>query len=194
MKFPIFNAIQAELKKADTKYGLMPERIEGIHTLKCEVAELDREVHRVNFNSDEMKKEAVQVAAMAVKFLRDICGMSVTHDPGATPEEAEKATQRISNHSKAHAACPVKPCAMSMRGEEWMEFANEVLEHIENYTVPQYGDKGDDRASEYDLAVIAEHIGRYRDRIGSNARGSVEARRDMIKIAHYASFGHDLII
>lgn len=181
MRYPILEAIQKELIGADKKYGLMPERVDGIHTLKCELAELDREVHRINFNHDEMTKEAIQVAAMAVKFLRDICGMSVTHDSGEAPEEAEKND-------------PFKELTgLSKRGEEWLTFANEVLQHIETYTVPQYGDKGEDRASEYDLAVIAEHIGRYRDRIGSNARGPIEARRDMIKIAHYASFGHDLI-
>ena len=31
---------------------------------------------------------------------------------------------------------------MSIRGEEWSQFADEVLQHIEVYTVTQYGDKG----------------------------------------------------
>jgi hypothetical protein len=187
MKFPIFEAIQKELKKADTKYGRMPERIEAIHTLKCEVSELDREVHRKNFNPDEMKNEAVQVGAMAVKFLRDICGMSATHDPGEMPVETEKEVVYAGSLGL------VEIDKLSKRGKEWMEFSQQVLDHIENYTLPQYGDKGEDQASEYDLTTIAEHIRRYQNRMGRNARGSVEAKRDMIKIAHYASFGHNLI-
>ncbi len=35
---------------------------------------------------------------------------------------------------------------MSIRGEEWSQFADEVLQHIEVYTVTQYGDKGPDPA------------------------------------------------
>ncbi len=79
-----------------------------------------------------------------------------------------------------------------LRGQDWLVFSAHVLSHIENYTVPQYGDKGRDRASEYTIPVIADHIGRYRDRMGSNARGPVEAKQDLIKIAHYASLAHQL--
>lgn len=85
------------------------------------------------------------------------------------------------------------PEHLSIRGQEWLDFALLVLDHIEDYTVPQYGDKGADRAKSYTLETIAEHIGRYKDRIGSNARGDTEAKRDMIKIAHYASFGYNII-
>ena len=174
-RITIFSAIQNELNKADSKHPPMAEMIEGLHTLKCEVAELEREIMRKNFDDPDMVKEAIQVAAMAVKFLRDCCGMEMAEDalPDATGAENE---------------------GISERGKDWMLFAAQVLMHIENYTVPQYGDKGSDRASDYDLTTIAEHIGRYRDRIGSNSRGNVEAKRDMIKIAHYASFGHDLIV
>lgn len=81
---------------------------------------------------------------------------------------------------------------LSLRGRDWLKFSDAVLEHIENYTVPQYGDKGNDRASDYTTEVIADHIGRYKDRMGSNARGEVEAKRDLVKIAHYASLAHQL--
>jgi len=76
---------------------------------------------------------------------------------------------------------------VSQRGADWFKFANEVFEHIENYTVPQYGDKGEDRATHYSTQVISDHIDRYRARMGTNARGQIEAKRDMIKVAHYAS-------
>jgi len=87
----------------------------------------------------------------------------------------------------------VPDAQLSIRGQEWMDFALLVLDHIEKYTVPQYGDKGQDRAKEYTLDIIAEHLGRYKDRMGSGARGKTEAKRDMIKIAHYASFGYNII-
>ena len=38
---------------------------------------------------------------------------------------------------------------MSIRGKDWDLFSINVRSHIESYTVPQYGDKGDDLASEY---------------------------------------------
>lgn len=62
-----------ELYKADQKHGPMQECIEGLYTLRCEVEELTREVHRKNKDLPQLRKEAVQVGAMALKFLRDCC-------------------------------------------------------------------------------------------------------------------------
>lgn len=63
----------AELSRADCKHPPMAESIEGFHTLLCEVTELQREVFRRNHDAQAMRKEAIQVAAMALKFLRDCC-------------------------------------------------------------------------------------------------------------------------
>ena len=60
-----------ELSLADKKHPPMDGMFEGLHTLKCEVAELEREVMRKNTNKQEMLNEAVQVGAMAIKFIRD---------------------------------------------------------------------------------------------------------------------------
>lgn len=62
-----------ELDRSDKKYGAMAEEREGLHTLKCEVAELEREVMKKKDDPVAMRKEAVQVAAMGLKFLRDCC-------------------------------------------------------------------------------------------------------------------------
>lgn len=59
------------IKNADAKYPPMAYPLEGLHTIKCELAELEREVARCD--ADAMTREAVQVAAMALKFLRDCC-------------------------------------------------------------------------------------------------------------------------
>lgn len=67
------DAIFDELKRADAKYPRMAEPVEGLCTMKCEVAELEREVMRANKNPEAMREEAIQVAAMALKFLRDCC-------------------------------------------------------------------------------------------------------------------------
>lgn len=63
----------SELDRADAKHGPMLEPVEGLYTLRCEVMELAREVHRAHRDPEALRKEAVQVAAMAIKFLRDCC-------------------------------------------------------------------------------------------------------------------------
>lgn len=60
-----------ELSRADAKHGPMAEPVEGLYTLRCEVMELAREVHRKNQDPAAMRKEALQCTAMALKFLRD---------------------------------------------------------------------------------------------------------------------------
>ena len=74
----------------------------------------------------------------------------------------------------------------SNRGQQWNEFAADVLSHIENYTVPQYGDYPDDQAEQFTIQDIKAQLQRYINRIGRNARGISEEIRDCHKIAHYA--------
>ena len=74
----------------------------------------------------------------------------------------------------------------SRRENEWMDFAVDVAEHIEKYTVPQYGDLPDDQASGFSIEDIQTNMRRYINRVGRNARGEAEALRDCYKLAHYA--------
>lgn len=74
---------------------------------------------------------------------------------------------------------------LSQRGQDWQEFSAKVLEHIENYTVPQYGDKGSDIASEYTADYCVRQIAKYAARFGRNSREGQE-QLDLMKIAHYA--------
>lgn len=73
---------------------------------------------------------------------------------------------------------------LSMRGQDWVAFSNKVLAHIENYTVPQYGDKGEDQASDWDAAMLMEQAKKYGNRFGRNQRAGQEML-DFMKSAHY---------
>lgn len=75
----------------------------------------------------------------------------------------------------------------SARGREWLLFSDLVLDHIETYTVRQYGDKPNDQLEkmwtvEDCIKAIAKYVGRY----GAAQRGQAEEDRDLLKIAHYA--------
>lgn len=82
---------------------------------------------------------------------------------------------------------------ISNRGKEWLEFSQKVFEHIEKYTVPQYGDLNfenptlGDQMSSASLEDIQMNLKRYINRLNSNSRGPVESLRDLFKIAHYAA-------
>ena len=72
------------------------------------------------------------------------------------------------------------------RGQEWIEFAKAVLEHIDSYTVPQYGDSPNDAVSKFSNEQIISSIERYCARFGKNAREGQD-KLDLMKIAHYAA-------
>lgn len=74
----------------------------------------------------------------------------------------------------------------SKRGEEWRSFAPIVEEHIEEYTVKQYGDKGSDLASDYTPKKCVEEMQKYLARHFTGVRGRDETMRDTLKICHYA--------
>lgn len=73
----------------------------------------------------------------------------------------------------------------SYRGQEWITFSDKILHHIENYTVPQYGDYPDDQACTWSAKDCMLTIGRYVSRFGQNSRTGQE-ELDLMKIAHYA--------
>lgn len=82
---------------------------------------------------------------------------------------------------------------MSIRSDDWNVFAEEVDNHINFYTVPQYGDKGNDEADDFTPEECVKHIKRYAARHGKNQRDGQELL-DLIKIAHYAQLAYTKIL
>lgn len=74
---------------------------------------------------------------------------------------------------------------VSQRGRDWLEFSDAVFAHIENYTVPQYGDKGEDLITGYEVRDCVEHIKKYGKRFGQQSRDG-QQELDFMKIAHFA--------
>ena len=62
-----------ELQSAREKFSPMHSAHEGYAVLLEEMDELWIEVRTQNPSIDRMRKEAVQVAAMAIRFIEDIC-------------------------------------------------------------------------------------------------------------------------
>ena len=77
----------------------------------------------------------------------------------------------------------------SIRGQQFEWFANQVIEHIETYTVPQYGDYPNDQVEEWTPELCIAQIGKYSARFGKNSREGQELL-DLIKIAHYAQIAY----
>lgn len=69
----IFSEILVELCNGDAKYGGHPGPKRALGALKAEVQELTTEVEAENTIEGAARKEALQVGAMAVKFVRDVC-------------------------------------------------------------------------------------------------------------------------
>ena len=80
---------------------------------------------------------------------------------------------------------------ISNSGLEWISFSALMLRHIEEYTVPQYGDKPDDPLHhEWKIEDCLRAINKYANRHGKGQRGQEEELRDLLKIAHYACVAH----
>ena len=79
---------------------------------------------------------------------------------------------------------------ISKRVRAWVKFATLVYTHIEDYTVPQYGDEGDDQLTGYTPEDCIKQIQKYANRAGRNVR-SGQDQLDLLKIAHYAQVAFD---
>ena len=73
----------------------------------------------------------------------------------------------------------------TVRGNQWIEFATQVLKHIDLYTVKQYGDGPNDAVAKFTPAQVISSIERYCARFGKNSREGQD-KLDVMKIAHYA--------
>lgn len=78
---------------------------------------------------------------------------------------------------------------MSLRGQDFCKFADKVIEHIECYTVPQYGDKGEDQVTGYTAEDCIKQAQKYMARYGRNARPG-QQELDFIKGAHYMQLAY----
>jgi len=76
---------------------------------------------------------------------------------------------------------------LSNRAKEWKTFSQQVLFHIEDYAVRQYGDSPTDQLSEYSPEDCIKQIQKYANRHFSGQRGPVEKQRDLLKMAHYTA-------
>jgi hypothetical protein len=81
---------------------------------------------------------------------------------------------------------------LSKRGDQWVNFAAKVLSHVEHYTVPQYGDEGEDLATNYTVEDCNKAIEKYLKRSGKNQREGQD-QLDYIKIAHYAQMAYRIL-
>lgn len=72
----------------------------------------------------------------------------------------------------------------TLRGHDWDVFSCAVLEHVENYSVKQYGDRGADIATEYTPEQCLQQVKKYLARRGKNQRPGQD-QLDLLKAAHY---------
>lgn len=76
---------------------------------------------------------------------------------------------------------------------DWMLFSEKVKDHLLYYTVPQYGDKGEDCITNYSIEECIGHIEKYAKRYGSQSREG-QQELDFMKIAHYAQCAYEKYI
>lgn len=71
----VLTDVREEVERAESKWPALHSAHEALGVLMEEVRELTEHVdtHQHRRNLEDMRKEAIQVAAMAVRFVRDIC-------------------------------------------------------------------------------------------------------------------------
>jgi hypothetical protein len=78
----------------------------------------------------------------------------------------------------------------SNRSMEWRYFSQIVASHVEDYTVPQYGDSPHDEVENWTPEMCVAAMQKYTKRYTSGQRGPKETLRDMLKIAHFSCIAY----
>jgi len=71
----------------------------------------------------------------------------------------------------------------SARGNDWNEFSFDVFRHVENYTVPQYGDKPNDQIENWTVEDCLRQVSKRIARYGKNVRPG-QQMLDFLKMVH----------
>lgn len=100
---------------------------------------------------------------------------------------ADTVASHITMYPRFCEATGFKP---SIRYYMWNLFASIVGEHVQMYTVPQYGDYPDDNVANWSSDDCLKQIQKYANRFFSNSRGDAERKKDLLKVAHYASLAY----
>ena len=73
------------------------------------------------------------------------------------------------------------------RGAQFLAFAKEVKDHVDNYSVDQYGDMPDDMVETWTSTHVIQQMEKYLTRMKrDNGRGDDDNILSCKKIAHYA--------
>ena len=72
----ITSEVIAELRDATQRFGAFNSTHEGIAVILEEYRELESEVFKKqkDYDMSKMRKEAIQLAAMAIRYVMDLCG------------------------------------------------------------------------------------------------------------------------
>jgi hypothetical protein len=81
------------------------------------------------------------------------------------------------------------PFSEKLSGADVADFQAIVATHIQEYTIPQYGDLPDDFASTWSQQDCIRNLGKYIQRKGKNSRQQQHGL-DCIKRAHYACIAY----
>ena len=76
---------------------------------------------------------------------------------------------------------------LSERRKRFDEVAKKVGQFIEDYTIPRYGDEGEDRSTNMGAFECIEDIKKYTARIRAPERYAGERAEDMLKIMQLAA-------
>ena len=79
---------------------------------------------------------------------------------------------------------------MSKRGADWLAFSDKVLAHINNYTVPQYGDKGEDQITDWTIEECLLAVKKRLSRYGKNVRENQQTL-DFLKMVHETQIAYE---
>jgi len=103
----------------------------------------------------------------------------------------EKNYEKVEGNKRDNSMEPT----ISTRGKRWLAFAHKVvLNHVENYTIPQYGDAPDDNVEGWTADQCMDQIGKYHKRFRKGQRGKEEQLRDMVKISHFSQLAYDKLL
>ena len=114
----VLGEVAEELRRAAAKFPPFRSAHEGLSILEEEVDELVAEVRRKRSDPEAMRREAIQVCAMAARFVLDLVPLDPAGEVAEADEPEDEGPTGVADLGAGDPPCPVRrPTIGSGRGD-----------------------------------------------------------------------------
>ena len=149
---PVLQEVAAELQRATLKHPPMRSPHEAWGIIAEEFTELTEEIRRQKPDREGMRHECVQLAAMAIRLIKDVCPEPMTDTEAVPDAQLTEAFERVALRVSREAGGDITPAAAAQYLRRRFADPAMALEELESVDSIDVIEMAEEIANEFEAA------------------------------------------